>query len=72
MDHTIPATTADYPTRQRPRISPRRSLGAAPRFRPAYRNLVQKWLGHAQLSTTVLYAEAVGAEEQDIARRMWE
>jgi integrase/recombinase XerD len=35
-------------------------------------NLVQKWLGHAQLSTTAIYADAVGAEEKDIARRMWE
>jgi integrase len=35
-------------------------------------NLVQKWLGHAQLSTTAVYADAVGAEEQDIARCMWE
>ena len=34
-------------------------------------NLVQKWLGHAQLSTTAIYANAVGAEEMDIARRMW-
>jgi integrase/recombinase XerD len=34
-------------------------------------NLVQKWLGHAQLSTTAIYANAVGAEEQDIASRMW-
>jgi integrase/recombinase XerD len=35
-------------------------------------NLVQKWLGHAQLSTTAVYANAVGAEEKEIARRMWE
>lgn len=34
-------------------------------------NLVQKWLGHAQLSTTAIYADAVGAEEQQIASRMW-
>ena len=34
-------------------------------------NLVQIWLGHAQLSTTAVYANAVGAEEKDIARRMW-
>ncbi len=34
-------------------------------------NLVQKWLGHAQLGTTAVYANAVGAEEKDIARRMW-
>jgi site-specific recombinase XerD len=34
-------------------------------------NLVQKWLGHAQLTTTAIYANAIGAEEQDIASRMW-
>ena len=34
-------------------------------------NLVQKWLGHAQLTTTAIYANAVGAEEKDIARGMW-
>jgi site-specific recombinase XerD len=34
-------------------------------------NLVQKWLGHAQLSTTAIYADAAGAEEKDIAQRMW-
>jgi site-specific recombinase XerD len=30
-------------------------------------SLVQKWFGHAQLTTTAIYADAVGAEE-DIAR----
>jgi site-specific recombinase XerD len=35
-------------------------------------NLVQKWLGHAQLSTTAVYANAVGSEEKDIARRLWD
>ena len=34
-------------------------------------NMLQKWLGHAQLSTTAIYADAVGKEEQDIAKRMW-
>jgi len=34
-------------------------------------NSVQKWLGHAQLTTTAIYGDAVGAEEKDIARRMW-
>jgi integrase/recombinase XerD len=36
-------------------------------------NLVQRWLGHTQLSTTAIYnyANAVGArKEKDIARRM--
>lgn len=34
-------------------------------------NLVQRWLGHAQLSTTAIYAEAVGQEEYDLVARMW-
>jgi hypothetical protein len=28
-------------------------------------------LGHAQLTTTAIYADAVGEEEQSIAARMW-
>ena len=35
-------------------------------------NLTQKWLGHAQLSTTSIYADAVGPEEKQIAERMWD
>jgi site-specific recombinase XerD len=34
-------------------------------------NLVQKWLGHAHLSTTAIYTDAVGPEEYEIAQRMW-
>ena len=34
-------------------------------------NMLQKWMGHAQLTTTAIYADAVGKEEQDIAARMW-
>ena len=34
-------------------------------------NMLQKWLGHAQLSTTAIYADAVGAEEKNLAARMW-
>lgn len=34
-------------------------------------HMLQRWLGHAQLSTTAIYADAVGREEQDIAARMW-
>src|SRR3954471_17635135 len=34
-------------------------------------NMVQKWLGHAPLTTTAIYANAVGEEEQSIAARMW-
>jgi integrase/recombinase XerD len=34
-------------------------------------NMAQKWLGHAQLSTTAIYTNATGAEEKRIAERMW-
>lgn len=34
-------------------------------------HMLQKWLGHAQLTTTTIYADAVGQEEQDIASKMW-
>jgi integrase len=34
-------------------------------------NLVQRWLGHAQLSTTAIYADAVGTEELGFMQKMW-
>lgn len=34
-------------------------------------NLIQRWLGHASLTTTAIYLQAVGSEEQEIAARMW-
>ena len=34
-------------------------------------NLVQRWLGHADLATTAIYVDAVGVEEQELAARMW-
>jgi integrase len=34
-------------------------------------HILQRWLGHAQLSTTTIYADAVGREEQHIAAKMW-
>ena len=34
-------------------------------------SLVQKWLGHAEMSTTAIYADVVGPEERMIAERMW-
>jgi len=33
--------------------------------------MLQKWPGHAQISTAAIYADAVGKEEQAIAARMW-
>jgi integrase/recombinase XerD len=34
-------------------------------------HLVQKWLGHASLRTTVIYADVMGPEERAFAERMW-
>jgi integrase/recombinase XerD len=34
-------------------------------------SMLQKYLGHAQLTTTAIYPSAVGEEEQGIAARMW-
>jgi hypothetical protein len=34
-------------------------------------NLVQRWLGHADMKTTAIYASASGPEERQIAARMW-
>jgi len=34
-------------------------------------NMLSKWMGHASLSTTAIYTNAVGAEELAIADRMW-
>lgn len=34
-------------------------------------NLLQRWLGHADIATTAIYANVMGAEEREIAARMW-
>ncbi|HEY4940038.1 MAG TPA: tyrosine-type recombinase/integrase [Rhizomicrobium sp.] len=34
-------------------------------------NMMQKWLGHARIETTAIYANAIGREERTIAKRMW-
>lgn len=34
-------------------------------------NLVQRWLGHARISTTAIYTDASGPEEQGFAARFW-
>lgn len=34
-------------------------------------NMLKKWMGHADLKTTAIYADAIGDEEREIAARMW-
>jgi integrase/recombinase XerD len=56
-----------------PHVSPkglRHGFGVAAVTAGIPLNLVQRWLGHAQLTTTAIYANADGAEEKDIASRM--
>ncbi len=33
---------------------------------------LRKWVGPAKLETTAIYVDAVGAQQQEIAARMWE
>jgi integrase len=35
-------------------------------------NLVQRWMGHASMSTTAIYAAASGPEEIEFAARFWQ
>src|SRR5262245_2374288 len=35
-------------------------------------NLVQRWIGHARISTTAIYADASGDEEAAFAARFWD
>ncbi len=35
-------------------------------------NMIMKWMGHADISTTAIYADAIGKEEAEIAKKMWE
>ena len=57
-----------------PRSSPkglRHGFGVAAVSAGTPLNLVQKWLGYAQLTTAAIYANAVDTEEKNIAQRMW-
>lgn len=34
-------------------------------------SMLQKWMGHSDIKTTAIYANAIGKEEAEIASRMW-
>lgn len=34
-------------------------------------NMLQKWMGHSDIKTTSIYANAIGKEEAEIAKKMW-
>lgn len=35
-------------------------------------NMVSKWMGHSKMETTAIYANALGDEQRQLAKRMWE
>jgi integrase/recombinase XerD len=49
----------------------RHGFGIAAVQRGVPLNLLQRWLGHAKLETTAIYANAIGAEERRLAERLW-
>jgi integrase len=34
-------------------------------------NILQRWMGHARIETTAIYANVIGKEERALARRTW-
>jgi integrase/recombinase XerD len=49
----------------------RHTLGVEAGQRSVPLNIVQRWLGHARIETTAIYASALGEEERNLARRVW-
>jgi integrase/recombinase XerD len=49
----------------------RHAFGVAAFRRSVPPHLVQRWLGHASLETTAIYADVTGEEEREFAARMW-
>ncbi|MEE8585673.1 MAG: hypothetical protein V3T83_12570 [Acidobacteriota bacterium] len=35
-------------------------------------HMLRKWMGHAKIETTAIYADAIGEEQRELAARMWE
>lgn len=50
----------------------RHAFGIACNQKGIQLNMVQKWLGHSDIRTTVIYSNAVGKEERNVAQRLWE
>ena len=50
----------------------RHGFGIAASQKQIQLNMTQKWLGHADMKTTAIYADAIGEEERNIAGRLWE
>ncbi len=49
----------------------RHSFGVATLHAAVPLNLLQRWLGHARISTTAIYADVAGPDELMLAARLW-
>jgi site-specific recombinase XerD len=49
----------------------RHALGVEAGQRGVPLNITQRWLGHARIETTAIYAGAIGKEERNLAIRCW-
>lgn len=50
----------------------RHSYGIACAEKNITPRLAQKWMGHASLNTIMIYMDAVGIEERNFAKRLWQ
>ena len=50
----------------------RHAFGIAANQKGIQLNMVQRWLGHADIKTTAIYSQAIGIEERNLAKRLWE
>jgi len=50
----------------------RHAFGIACNQKGIQLNMAQKWLGHADIMPTAIYSNAVGKEERNVAKRLWE
>lgn len=49
----------------------RHGFGIAATQRGVPLNIIQKWLGHSNIETTAIYADAIGEEERNLAAKLW-
>lgn len=49
----------------------RHSFGIAHAYKKTSPNKIQKWLGHSSLEVTMIYVDAVGLEDREMASAIW-
>ena len=49
----------------------RHSFGVFATLKGVPLHKLRDWMGHADMETTSIYAQAIGEEERELASRMW-